>query len=198
MGAQVYGSGVGTNPIAFPPGVGVKVPAGKQLLLNLHLFNVSDRPLRGVSGTLMKTITADQLLHEAEAVLMGKVLTLSVPPGDSTQVGTCRMNGDVTIFAMQPHMHQLGTHMKVVAESSVTGDVTIWDAPYSFDEQLARRVGPVSLKRGDAVRIHCSYRNTRGETVNFGDSSLAEMCFAGVYRYPKLGGGFLGFICATD
>jgi hypothetical protein len=198
MQAQIYGSGVGTNPIAFPEGVGVKIPAGQQLLLNLHLFNVSDQVITGVSGTRIKTIAPEQLQHEAEAVLMGKVLTLAVPPGDSTQIGTCEMNGDVTVFAMQPHMHQLGSHMKVVAERASGGDVTLWDQPYSFDEQIASRVGPVQLAKGDSIRVHCSYRNTTGKTVRFGDSSLEEMCFAGVYRYPKLGGGRFGFICAAD
>ena len=36
---SAFGSGVGTNPLHFPPGVALKIPAGTQLLLNLHLFN---------------------------------------------------------------------------------------------------------------------------------------------------------------
>ncbi len=115
----IFGSGVGTNPIAFPPGVAVKVSKGQQLLLNLHLFNIGDSELTGTSGTEIKTIPADQVEHEAEVVLMGNVFNLHIPPGQSTQTGRCVMNGDVTLFAVNPHMHQLGTHMKVVAKSSI-------------------------------------------------------------------------------
>jgi hypothetical protein len=196
MNAQIHGSGVGTNPIEFPAGVAVKIEAGQQLLLNLHLFNFSDGALGGTSGTRIQMMAAADVVHEAESILMGKVATLVVPPGESTQVGTCLMNGDVTIFGMQPHMHQLGSHMKVVAESSATGDVVVWDAPYSFDEQIVSLVGPVEMETGDAIRVHCSYNNTTGSTVTFGDSSFDEMCFAGVYRYPVRGGTF-GIFCAN-
>ena len=48
---RVFGSGVGTNAIEFPQGVGIKLAAGSQLLLNLHLFNTADTALSGTSGT---------------------------------------------------------------------------------------------------------------------------------------------------
>jgi hypothetical protein len=32
--------------------------------------------------------------------------------------------------------------------------------------------------------VTCSYNNTTGAAVGFGDSSDNEMCFAGMYRYP--------------
>ena len=36
---MIYGSGVGTTALEMPPGVAVKVEAGQQVLLNLHLHN---------------------------------------------------------------------------------------------------------------------------------------------------------------
>src|SRR5438132_2032581 len=39
---MIFGSGVGTGTYEFPSGVAVEIPAGKQLVLNLHLFNASD------------------------------------------------------------------------------------------------------------------------------------------------------------
>ncbi len=36
---MLYASGVGTDPLNFPAGVGLKITAGTQVHLNLHLFN---------------------------------------------------------------------------------------------------------------------------------------------------------------
>lgn len=188
---QVFGSGVGTGEVEFPAGVALKVEAGQQLLLNLHLFNFGDGELAGTSGTLIKTIPANEVQHEAEALMMGD-FNLNLPPNQvSTEIGECVMNGDVTIFAMQPHMHMLGIHMKVEAGSTV-----IWDEDYSFDEQVVRRVGPVSLSSGEKVRVHCTYNNTTDDIVRFGDSSYDEMCIAGIFRYPARGSVF-GPFCGS-
>jgi hypothetical protein len=187
--AAIFGSGVGTNPIAFPEGIAVKIEAGQQLLLNLHLFNLADGSLSGTSGTEIKTIPASEVDHEAEIILMGKTLGLQVPPGESTQTGRCVMNGDVTLFAVNPHMHQLGTHMKVTAKSSVDGEVVVHDGAFDFEKQEIYPIQPmVEMKQGDEVLIDCSYNNTTGSTVSFGDSSLEEMCFGTMYRYPPRGG----------
>jgi hypothetical protein len=196
--AAIFGSGIGTNPIAFPAGVAVKLTAGQQLLINLHLYNVGDAEITGTSGAEIKTIAASEVEHEAEIVLMGSVANLSVPAGQSTQIGRCTMNGDVTLFAVNPHMHQLGTHMKVIAKSSVAGDVTIHDAPYDFEDQRIYPLTPlVEMKQGDEVEVQCGYDNTTGQTVGFGDSSNDEMCFGTMYRYPRRGAQ-LGIICDAD
>jgi hypothetical protein len=84
--------------------------------------------------------------------------------------------------------------MKVVAESSVDGDVTIHDAPYSFYEQRLYPIDPVEMNQGDRVRVACTYDNDTGQTVTFGDSSEQEMCFATMYRYPARGAQF-GIVC---
>jgi hypothetical protein len=47
------------------------------------------------------------------------------------------------------------------------------------------------MAAGDRVRVECTHQNTTGSTVRFGDSSLQEMCFAGLYRYPAAGGYFI-------
>lgn len=196
--AAIFGSGIGTNAIAFPPGVAVKITAGQQLLINLHLYNLADSELSGTSGAEMKTMPASEVVHEAEIVLMGSVANLNVPTGESTQLGRCVMNGDVTLFAVNPHMHQLGRHMKVVAKSSVAGDVTIHDAPYDFEEQRIYPLSPlIEMQQGDEVEVHCSYDNDTGSPVGFGDSSFDEMCFGTMYRYPARGAQF-GIVCDAD
>jgi hypothetical protein len=187
---SVFGSGVGTDPLAFPEGVALYLEQGTQLLLNLHLFNTSGETMTGVSGTRIKRMEEADVQHVAEGVLAGTI-GLDIPAGQTTEhVGHCTMTSDVTLFAVAPHMHQLGIHEKVFAESAA-GETTLFDAPYSFDEQSYHLVSPVSLAKGDRVRIECTHRNTTSERVTFGESTLSEMCFAGLYMYPSDGGLFV-------
>ena len=188
---SVFGSGVGTNPLEFPKGLAVKIPSGTQLLLNLHLFNTSTKPITGTSGTRIHAIPGTEVTELAEGILAGTV-ALDIPAGQTkTTTGYCTMTSEVTIFAVAPHMHQIGIYEKVVAESSIAGDVTLFDGPYDFNEQSYNLISPVKLAKGDKVRVECTHHNTTDHDVTFGQSSLQEMCFAGIYRYPADGTPFI-------
>ena len=188
---SVYGSGVGPERLEFPPGIALKIPKGTQLLLNLHLFNTGDADLSGNSGTLVRTIAESEVTTIAEGVLAGTI-AIDIPPQQTTTTtGWCTMSSDVTLFAVAPHMHQLGIYEKVTAESSAVGEVPLFDGPYNFDDQSYHLIEPLNLAKGDRVRVECTHRNTTNQPVTFGESSLAEMCFAGMYRYPADGSPFI-------
>jgi hypothetical protein len=183
---QIYGSGVGTQAFHYPPGVAVKLEAGEQLLLNLHLFNTRPSELSGISGVEVIRIAESGVMNEAETTLAG-TLSFELPPqSTSTVEGSCVLPDDKTLFAVWPHMHQLGTHMTVTVLHG-GGETVVHDAPYSFEDQRAFPLDPIAVARGDAVHVACSYNNTTDATVGFGDSSLAEMCFAGLTLYPATG-----------
>ena len=186
------GSGVGTAPYVFPVGVAVKIPKGKQILLNLHVFNASSETLRGTSGIEAMKVDASDVVHEAELVEAGKVIGLTVPPGSSTQTGTCTLRGDVTVFSVGPHMHRLGTHMMTRAVPVSGPPTTLIDRDYSFDDQSFDFLDqPVNLHAGDTIEVNCSYQNPQAITVGFGQSTRDEMCFTATYLYPPLfAGGF--------
>ena len=192
--SMIFGSGVGDIEYHFPAGVGVKIPAGQQLLLNLHLFNVSDAPLTGTSGSEAIMVAASAIEHEAESLLMGKTIGLSVPAGESTQNGSCTFDQNHTLLTVAPHMHQLGSHMKVEAIRA-DGNIMVHDAPYDFEDQKLYVLDSFTVKPDDKISVACSYNNTTGQTVSFGDSSEQEMCFATMYLYPKRPTSQLGAFC---
>jgi hypothetical protein len=180
----IFGSGVGTNPIELPEGVAMKLTAGSQVLLNLHLFNTGGEDLSGSSGTKIVPIEESEVEYLGENIAAVKV-DLNIPPNQVTsQGGSSTMAADTTIFAVLPHMHQLGIHTKVVAESSIDGERVLHDGPYDFDAQLYYPVEPTRMAAGDKVRFECTWRNTTDRTIHFGDSSLDEMCAIGLYRFP--------------
>lgn len=188
---DVFSSGVGTDTFELPSGIAVKIPKGTQLLLNLHLFNTSADPINGTSGTRGRSMPAADVQQTAEGFLAGTV-SINLPPMQkTTTVGGCLMSDDTTLIAVAPHMHVLGTYMKVTAESSIEGDVVIHDAPYDFNEQSFAQIKPLRMAMGDNVKVECTHTNTTDKTVTFGESTHSEMCFAGLYRYPATSDYFI-------
>lgn len=190
---MIYGSGVGTNEETLPEGVAVRLEAGDKLLLNLHLFNTSPDPISGTSGTEIRRIDPADVQHEAANVLAGPI-DLNIPPQSTvTQTGYCTMPSDVTIFGVGPHMHQLGTHMTVTTLTDA-GEEVVHDEAYTFDDQLHYPMMPMlELSAGDQVKVECTYNNTTNQQVGWGDSSNAEMCFAGLALFPADAG--FGLVC---
>lgn len=185
---MIYASGVGTDPFGFPEGVAIKLEAGTQLLLNLHLYNPTTSAVDGTSGTEVLVLPASEVQQEAEMIFAGTVAIFVGPQVEQTINGTCDFPVDATVGTIWPHMHQYGTHMKVVHEAA-DGDTVLHDAPYDFNEQVNYTIDPVLVRGGERIRVFCSYENTTDATLTFGDSSDDEMCFAGLYRYPALGTG---------
>lgn len=192
---MLYASGVGTNVFELPAGVGLRVKAGQQINLNLHLFNAGDQPLSGESAILVKSQpTPPPML--AEMVFAGTV-AINLPAGATRTInGGCTVPAGVhqSLFALWPHMHQYATHQKFELIKA-GGTSTLLDSAYSFFEQHYYRQNPVvAVDGGDRIAVACTYTNTSGHTVTFGDSSTAEMCFTGMYLYPARGAGL--FDCA--
>lgn len=179
---MIYGSGVGTEPLAFPAGVAIKVEAGQQLLLNLHLFNASGAAITGRSGIEVVTLPEAEVVHEAQVVLAGNEFFAVPPRASAFEVdGRCTMTGDTTVFAIMPHMHQYGTFMEVE-----TGGTILHEGFYSFDAQAYTTFDPMALSSGTSVNVTCRYDNTTDSVVRFGESTLDEMCYAVLYRYPAI------------
>lgn len=184
--SMVFTSGVGTDDLELPAGVAIKIEAGDQLDLNLHLYNVSDSTIQGSSGTLVRPIPAGAVTDEAEVVFGGTYgIFLPNNPGVMQSVnGGCRFDDAGTVVALWPHMHALGRHMRVAHQGN-----DILDRPFDFNEQLNYIIDPLQVGAGEQLDVECVYENSTGQTVTFGDSSNQEMCFVGIYRYPATGAG---------
>ncbi len=186
----IYASGVGTDALVMPPGVGFRLEAGKVLSLQLHLYNVGEAPLSGTSGIEVLLTTPDQIDELAEIVLAGPA-SLSIPPGIHTISGTCTAGTPQTVFAVFPHMHQLGTHFRTLANTAA-GQIVLHDDDYRFEEQRIDPIDPIALVPRDTITTECTWNNTGTTTVGFGSSSDTEMCFSILFRYPASGGGYCG------
>ncbi|HSD88155.1 MAG TPA: hypothetical protein VLB44_11595 [Kofleriaceae bacterium] len=182
---MLFASGVGTDSLAMPDGVALPVKAGQFLNLNLHLFNTTDAPIAAHSGIIATPIDPVDEAHQAEMVFTG-TFNIDVPPAQTvTTGGGCTFTRDAKIFTYWPHMHQHATHQTVTLTQ---GGVprTLHDSPFDFMEQKNYELTPmIDVHAGDSIRTDCTYTNSSTATLTFGDSSTKEMCFTGLYRYPK-------------
>jgi hypothetical protein len=186
---MLYASGVGTADLEFPAGVGVRIPAGAYLNLNLHLFNAGESEISGTSGVLIKQLPSAPATL-ADMTFAGD-MSLNIPPDvDHVEEGGCTLSRNYNVVALWPHMHQYAIHQKVQwTHDGVTTDVL--DTDYSFSNQDFWPQEPaLQFQAGDALNVQCTYHNTSGGTVHWGDSSTAEMCFSGLYVYPAAGNVF--------
>lgn len=190
----LYASGVGTDDLTFPTGVAIHLVAGTYLNLNLHLFNATDAPLTQTSGVSVRTIDASQVVHEADMTFAG-TFNISVPPDHQMHIaqGGCTMPSDWHVVALWPHMHQAAIRQQVqVTPSMAATTTTMLDVqPYQFADQKNYPMQDTMIHMGDTLQVTCTYVNNRtdGLTLTYGDNVDAEMCFAGVYKYPP--GGML-------
>ena len=181
--AMIFASGFGTDDLVFPEGVAIRIPAGKQVLLNLHLFNATTQPKTGTSGTRVQTLTEDEVVAEAEVLFAGTVDFAIPPQGEASATGSCVFESDATLLSLWPHMHQHGRYM-AVEHHGPDGVTTLHDAPFSFYDQLNKPIEPRVIRAGERIDVTCHWQNTSDETVSYGDTSNEEMCFVGLYRYP--------------
>ncbi|MBL8740736.1 MAG: hypothetical protein JNK04_06575, partial [Myxococcales bacterium] len=161
-GNILYASGVDTNALEFPPGVGLRLRAGDNIVLQLHVFNPSQEPLSGTSGIEIVEIAPEDVVNEADIYLPGP-LNLNIPPNQtSTKTGTCVIDNEQTVFAVFPHMHQLGAHFKTTL--NVGGvDTVIHDDDYDFYHQAFIPFEPTTLSPGDSIKTECTWNNTTSQ-----------------------------------
>ena len=178
-------------PFSMPAGVAVRVPAGKQLVLNVHVLNATPQPLSGRTGIEVVRTDPSKVQHEAE-ILFANNTNLSIPPGASTQTGNCTLDADSTVFALIGHMHLAGKHFTTTAAPGNGPPTVLLDEDYNFDQQtLVSLDPPAVLNKGDVVQTSCTYQNEGPDTLTFGESTTKnEMCISIMYRYPAVAATF--------
>lgn len=115
---------------------------------------------------------------------------LTVPPGQSTQVGHCTIPTETTILSVGAHMHTHGVSQTVTAYPTPDAPIVLADGPYNFTEQRSVWLDtPQVIAAGGSIDVACTYQNDTNSTLIFGESTDNEMCYAGIYHYPRFQDG---------
>lgn len=185
-----YAGGKQTGALVMPDGVATPVKPNEIYVFQVHYLNASSRDVTDHSLTMDFTYTKPgQSYTIAGLAVAGKVaFTIPATGAPYTIDGTCTVPSGTTphVFAMWPHMHQIGTHFSVnVVQNGVTS--TPIDEDWNFGEQalwLYPSDREFLFNPGDQILTHCTYVDNTGAPVNWGESSTQEMCFNFIYYYP--------------
>lgn len=190
---QVAGAseaGSGEEDLGLPDGLAMRVPAGKQIVLQAHYINVTGKPydvedevdVRLAEPAKLRAYAGDFVINEA---------TFSLAPAvQTTRSATCTVQEDLQVVMMIGHMHELGKHFSL-AEIDEAGETKamLWETawqPYYTSNPPPRRFPidqPLLLKKGTRLRQTCSWDNTTSDTLIF----PREMCVGYMYYYPDRG-----------
>ncbi len=218
MGYQSYGgTGVntsklisgwvpGSEPAAFPSGMGVKIPAGAYLVLQIHYPQGSDGDTD--SNTTINLKYASGVVREVMMEPILNHITNITPPlvigANSTQnfteeytIPPLGVLPYITVLSVAPHMHLVGRSIKAYAirpgnDTVPLIDIPSWDfkwqGSYSFRQ-------PITFPAGTVVRAEAFYDNTSANPlapnpnnpVFAGESTTDEMMivyFSYLYGFP--------------
>jgi mono/diheme cytochrome c family protein len=181
----------GARPIVDPDGVGVLLPAGARVVMQVHYHNrrpgsESDRTQIGLhfaKGPVDKRVRWLQLMNRAFLIPAGAPhyevrASYTIPPGRNLHA-----------VGISPHMHLLGRSMKVTAtypDGSRQPLIYIddWDFHWQGIYTFAK---PVPLPGGTRIDLEAVYDNSaanrRNPTappreVRWGEETTDEMCIA--------------------
>jgi len=142
---------------------------------------------KSLGDLALRTSTASAYEAAGLNLLCGQSAFSPIPSTTST----CdkKITANLTVIKATPHMHMLGTSLKLILNPGTPQEKIILDRPkYNFDDQSATVLKtPIKLRVGDTVRVVCTYDpKLRGlipelkklppRYVTWGEGSSDEMC----------------------
>jgi len=184
----------GKSPKPLPQGVGRWVPAGSDVLLQIHYHKSgkveSDRTAIGLyfaKEPIDKQILAGIVMPPRPRMLSRPELLIAAGAKNREITGTLAMDDDYHLVAIVPHMHWLGKDFSLTAELSdgskrVLIQVDHWDFNWQDTYDLAQ---PIALPKGTQIKMLAHFDNSEGNPYNpskppvevrWGEQTTNEMC----------------------
>jgi Copper type II ascorbate-dependent monooxygenase, C-terminal domain len=183
----MYAGGKDSGPLALPENTGFRPLArGQQVVMQLHVQNVTDAPLTERSA--MRIDYVDATPDVMQAGLFGiDNHKLTIPPHSEAALTemNCVVDRDLDVFAVLGHMHRHGVHLDL-SRGPVAGTEMLYEEKWNFDTQP---VTPISFKvsKDDNLHLRCTHRNSGDAPIEYGESSDTEMCSIVMYYAPSAG-----------
>ncbi|MEZ4394038.1 MAG: hypothetical protein R3A48_23435 [Polyangiales bacterium] len=181
--APLYLGGVESGRLELPQGVGIRLPRGQQVLIQLHLQNATAAPIR--ARTTLTATLADPASRLVPAGIFGlDNRTVRVPPRamNHRTAMSCRPGRDMSVFAVLGHMHKYGSRLEFVRGGMESTDA-LYETDWDFGEQPTTPRN-FSLRADESVSLRCFHSNPTAVEVPYGESSDQEMCAAVMYYTP--------------
>ena len=159
----------------------MRVPAGKQIVVQTHYINASAAPRDVEDEITVHLLAREDVRRFAQgfAVVDG---TFEIPPhANYGRAATCTLKKDLELIMALGHMHERGQHYKLehldangkLLDTILDQD---WEMAFTSHPPTSRWTPdkPYKLAQGERLRQTCTWNNTEDEKVLF----PREMCVA--------------------
>ena len=185
---MVAGWGPGALPVELPEGVGLRLSPSQRLVMQVHYY----RPGPEAEGRVDASGYAFRLVEDVHTQVfmapMG-VYGFDIPAGEPahTETQAFALPVGVTVHAVFPHMHVLGTGYELTATTEGEETCVARSDNYDFDNQLSYVFkDDVSIPEGSIVSMSCTWDNSADNPnqmydpprdIGYGERTDEEMCF---------------------
>ncbi len=181
--------------LALPKGVAFGFQKSQMVRLEMHYINTTGAPISASATSTFYVMPEGDVKAEADFLFVGDP-DINVPAQASKTLGPVYVPidkvpiGDASFFGITGHEHHFGTDVKVwTVEKDGAPPKAVYDVPaWSWAEPKTVYFDPpFKVPSGGGFQFSCSWKNTSGQAVSFGESANAEMCFFWTYYYPSKG-----------
>ena len=155
------------------------------LTWQVHYYNTTGAPQPDSTAVTVCTQPSSAVATVGALTLLGTE-SLDIPAGMSrTHSSTCvnDSSGPIHVFGLWPHMRFLGTRMQATVQRSGGTQEVILDQPYDFNAPRYYE-SAAALNPGDTLTTSCTFVNTTGGHVSFGQALTRERCYLFAFSYP--------------
>jgi len=166
----------------YPQGVGATIPTSIGFSLNVHYINAGSTPIAGSVQVTMSVAKPGIIMQHAGVIFLNQISLSVAASGQAvTSSRTYKLPQDVYILSSGSHMHQRATNFVSTTSTGVTlFQTTQWAEPPS---QVYSP--PLHLTSGTSITWSCTYVNSTGATLVFGESASTNvMCIGVTMFYP--------------
>ena len=209
FGVQTQGTFTGYTPgiqtVLFPKGIGTTLPAGADLLIQVHYapLPTDEVDQSSLNVFFKKEDPIDREVQRLRTLpfdLDGGWFSFSIPPNEVTAFhGTKEIDQDISLISVYPHSHYLGKSWEIFAETPTQDTINIirindwdfnWQGAYTFDRMK-------KIPAGSVIHINATYDNTLNnpfnpsnppQTATWGERTTDEMYLVGMSYVPYLDG----------
>jgi len=197
LGKMLIGYAPGTSPLIFPAGSAMRIPAGSQILFEVHYTpngaEQTDRSYIGLKFTDGSTVTNEVVGLEA----INEKLRIPAKANHHVVTAEERFRQDTTLLSLTPHMHLRGKAFRYEATYPDGSTETLLDVPkYDFNWQLRYTLAePKRLPSGTVIECTAHFDNSEDNVANPDPSDTVRW---GPQTWDEMMIGFFGAVSVTD
>lgn len=182
----MYSTQTPDNEAVMPSGVGMTVPTGTVMCVEMHYLNASDASIFG-GVTINGEAYPQGTTYQRAAAYVTYNTQINIPPMSAGEAGgSCAVPSGAKFFGLSTHVHKQGTLTRVRDGAATLFESTDWEHPGTVNWGE-----PTFYEFSGTLDYHCSYQNNTTRTVTEGNSAeFDEMCMAVGYFFPATGPKF--------